>query len=171
MLEELRLLTNLETPTQKLLQIVLSGQNELDRILARPSLRQLKQRVTLRCKTFPLSHPQTAEYMARRIHVAGGQCSQLFDPESIELIHRYSGGIVRLINLLCEQALINAFCDSDTRITAKHIEYAARELELGEDRDRHSNFRELDNVFAQINAKKPGLQMHDFEPMEKGTTR
>ncbi len=168
MLEELRLLTNLETPTQKLLQIVLAGQNELDRILARPSLRQLRQRVTLRCKTLPLSHPQTAEYMARRIHVAGGQCSQIFDSESIELVHRYSGGIVRLINLLCEQALISAFCDSEARVTAKHIEYAARELELGQ--ERRSNLRELDNVFAQINAK-PALKTNDYEPMEKGSTR
>ena len=73
MLEELRLLTNLETPTHKLLQIVLSGQTELDSILSRPSLRQLRQRITLRCSTLPLSYLQTAEYIARRIHVAGGQ--------------------------------------------------------------------------------------------------
>jgi len=167
MLEELRLLTNLETPTQKLLQIVLSGQTELDRILARPSLRQLKQRITLRCRTLPLSCPQTAEYIAKRIHVAGGQHGQIFTPESIALIHHYSGGIVRLINLICEQALISAFCDGENRVTSKHIEYSARELELGQ--EQHSHPVALDKVFAQINAKP--TQTEGDGPMLKGATK
>ena len=136
MLEELRLLTNLETPTHKLLQIVLSGQNELDTILRRPSLRQLKQRITLRCATLPLSYLQTEEYIARRIQVAGGQYSEIFDHESLELVHRYSGGIVRVINLICEQALISAFCDGETRINTKHIEHSARELQLSGQQQR-----------------------------------
>jgi type II secretory pathway predicted ATPase ExeA len=168
MLEELRLLTNLETPTHKLLQIILSGQTELDRILARPSLRQLKQRVTLRCRTLPLTYPQTAEYIAKRICVAGGHWRQIFDPESIKLIHRYSGGIVRLINLLCEQALISAFCDSESKIAVKHIEHAARELELGQ--EQSTNLGELDSVFTQIN-EKTNLQAHQYDPIDKGTTR
>lgn len=169
MLEELRLLTNLETPTHKLLQIVLSGQTELDSIIARPSLRQLRQRVTLRCRTLPLSYLQTGEYIAQRIRVAGGQSSSpMFHPESLALIYRYSGGIVRLINLLCEQALISAFCDGEKNVTAQHIEHAARELELG--KDQRSRISELGKVFAQIDAK-PVLQTRDYEPMEKGTMK
>jgi general secretion pathway protein A len=129
-LEELRLLTNLETPTQKLLQIVLSGQSELERLLAQPSLRQLKQRISLRCKTLPLSYPQTAEYITRRLLVAGGHCSKIFRPEAIGLVYQYSRGVVRLVNQLCENALMNAFCDDDTQVGAKHVEAAARDLEI-----------------------------------------
>jgi type II secretory pathway predicted ATPase ExeA len=150
-LEELRLLTNLETPTQKLLQIVLSGQTELDNILARPSLRQLRQRITLRCRTLPLSSVQTAEYIAQRIRVAGAPVgSQIFQPEAIAIIHRYSSGIVRLINLLCEQALVCAFCDGANTVTAEYIEYSARELELSQDPRLHAG--EPDIGLARTNA-------------------
>jgi general secretion pathway protein A len=168
MLEELRLLTNLETPTQKLLQIVLSGQNELEGILARPSLRQLRQRITLRCRTLPLSCIQTEEYIAQRIRVAGGQPGRIFDSESIALLHRYSGGIVRLINLLCEQALISGFCDGDTRIGVKHIEIAACELDLGHEQRSHSV--ELKNVFTKINAN-PDHSTSDDAQVEKRMTK
>ncbi len=129
-LEELRLLTNLETPTQKLLQIVLSGQRELEGVLARPSLRQLKQRISLRCKTLPLSSSQTMEYIARRVQVAGGNANHIFRPESYEPIHRYSQGIVRLVNLLCENALMGAYCDDETMVGPQHVEQAAKDLEL-----------------------------------------
>ena len=138
-LEELRLLTNLETPTHKLLQIVLSGQSELEKVLARPSLRQLKQRITLRCKTLPLSYIQTTEYISQRVRIAGGQAEKIFQPESIGAIFRYSAGIVRLINLLCEQALISAFCDGETQVLAKHVEEAARELEIGPEQSQVSS--------------------------------
>lgn len=169
MLEELRLLTNLETPTHKLLQIVLSGQTELDNILARPALRQLRQRITLRCRTLPLSYVQTAEYIAQRVRIAGVQNSSLiFHPESIALIHRYSGGIVRLINVVCEKALLSAFCDGEKNVTAQHIEQAARELELRQTPPLRP--ASLDSGFAQTGAN-PGLQMHDYEPLGKGTPK
>lgn len=168
MLEELRLLTNLETPTHKLIQIVLSGQTELDAILARPSLRQLRQRITLWCRTLPLTNLQTAEYIAQRIRVAGGEYGQIFQPETAALIYRYSGGIVRLINLLCEQALISAFCEGEPQITAEHIENAARELELGQHQRTYPG--ELDNVFVQPNAT-PGIQAHGYDPTDKRTTK
>jgi general secretion pathway protein A len=167
MLEELRLLTNLETPTHKLLQIVLSGQTELDAILAQPSLRQLRQRITLRCTTQPLTYLQTAEYIARRIQVAGGQNINLFDLESLELIHRYSGGIVRLINLVCERSLINAFCDGETRITAKHIEQSARELQLS-GQQRLYRGEPHDKLSAQV---EPSPTTQRYEPLQKGTSK
>lgn len=168
MLEELRLLTNLETPTHKLLQIVLSGQTELDAILARPSLRQLRQRITLRCTTQPLTYLQTAEYIARRIQVAGGQdTNNIFDLESLELIHRYSGGIVRLINLICERSLINAFCDGETRIVARHIEQSARELQLiGQQRLYRDESDERSSAPVEL-----GPKPQRYEPLQKGTTK
>jgi general secretion pathway protein A len=164
MLEELRLLTNLETPTQKLLQIVLSGQTELDTILARPSLRQLRQRITLRCKTLPLSCLQTKEYIARRVQVAGGHSDRIFDSESIMLVHRYSGGIVRLVNLLCEQALISAYCDGEKSVAARHIMYSAHELEL--DQEITSQLDGFDQSFPEIRA----AQTQNDEPILKGRT-
>jgi type II secretory pathway predicted ATPase ExeA len=130
MLEELRLLTNLETPTQKLLQIVLAGQSELDVILARPSLRQLRQRITLRCRTLPLTIHETEEYVERRILVAGGHVNRIFLPGSVPLVHRFSGGIVRMINQICDQAMMAAFCDGEASVTGRHICNAARELGL-----------------------------------------
>lgn len=129
-LEELRLLTNLETPTQKLLQIVLSGQPELNDILARPSLRQLRQRITLRCKTEAFSAEQTAAYIAQRLQVAGAGTSEIFEPEAVASIHEISGGIARVINLLCEQSLIDAYCDGNRKIGRKTVECVAQEFDL-----------------------------------------
>src|SRR5579875_375714 len=126
-LEELRLLTNLETPTEKLLQIVLSGQPELDTLLAHPSLRQLRQRITLRCRTGPFSAEQTQEYIEQRLHIAGAERRDIFSAEAIACIHEISGGIARVINVLCEQALIHAFCENKTTIAPETIEVIARE--------------------------------------------
>src|SRR6202051_2763351 len=92
-LEEIRLLTNLETSTEKLLQIVLTGQPELEEKLKLPELRQLKQRITLRCKTAPLTKEQTPAIMAERLRIAGTTGEQIFSPETVETIHLYSLGI------------------------------------------------------------------------------
>jgi len=167
-LEELRLLTNLETPTHKLLQIVLSGQTELETLLAKPSLRQLKQRITLRCKTQPLSYFQTTEYISRRLQVAGGHSIQIFHPESISLLFHYSSGIVRLINLLCEQSLINAFCDGDGQVQAKHVEGAARELELGRHQNLHDANTKIESAPVVMQSE---FTVHSRESREKGSTK
>lgn len=111
-LEELRLLTNLETPTDKLLQIVLCGQPELHELLARPSLRQLRQRISLRCSTAPLAEDQTAEYITQRLRTSGATRTDLFSPDAVQKIHGFAAGIPRVINMLCEQLLIEAYCDS-----------------------------------------------------------
>ncbi len=128
-LEEVRLLTNLETTTQKLLQIVLSGQPELGDLLARPELRQLRQRIALRAKTLPFNTEQTAEYISERLRIAGA-AKPIFTPEAITLVHRYSTGIPRLINLVCEHSLIEAFASQQHEVTASTIEAAAKSLEL-----------------------------------------
>jgi general secretion pathway protein A len=129
LLEEIRLLTNLETSSEKLLQIVLSGQPELEEKLRHPSVRQLRQRVSLWCRTQALTEIQTHAYVAERLRIAGASW-QLFSPEALALIHRYSRGIPRIINLLCEHSLILAYVEQVQQVTATIVENVATELEL-----------------------------------------
>jgi general secretion pathway protein A len=130
LLEEVRLLTNLETPNGKLLQIVLSGQPELDEIVQRPQLRQLRQRIMLRCKTMPLTREETHEYIAERLRVAGSKGGPVFSSEAIEAIFNYAHGIPRVVNLLCEHSLINAFADELKPIPPSVVDEVAREFQL-----------------------------------------
>jgi type II secretory pathway predicted ATPase ExeA len=131
-LEEIRMLTNLETSTEKLLQIVLSGQPELEEKLKLPQLRQLKQRITLRCKTAPLTKEQTHAYIAERLRIAGTSGEQIFSPEAMDTVHMYSLGIPRVVNLLCEHALINTYVEQERVVTPKIVEDIAREFQLDE---------------------------------------
>jgi general secretion pathway protein A len=133
LLEEIRLLTNLETYTEKLLQIVLSGQPELELKLRQPELRQLRQRITLRCKTYPLTSEETAGYVNGRLRVAGCDGQEVFTPDAIEGIFHYSKGIPRIMNLLCEHALIAAYADQQKPVRREVIEEVAREFELHEE--------------------------------------
>ncbi len=131
-LEEIRLLTNLETSSEKLLQIVLSGQPELEDKLKLPQLRQLRQRIMLRCTTHPLTKDQTAEYIRERLRIAGSSNDPIFDEKAIETVHLYSLGIPRVINLICEHSLVNAFTENERPIQAKTVEEVAREFQLDE---------------------------------------
>jgi type II secretory pathway predicted ATPase ExeA len=131
-LEEIRLLTNLETSTEKLLQIVLAGQQELEEKLKQPQLRQLRQRIMLRCKTSPLTKEQTHDYMAERLRIAGASGELIFSPKAVETVHLYSLGIPRVVNLLCEHSLINAFVEQQRPITAEVVEDVAHEFQLDE---------------------------------------
>jgi len=129
-LEEIRLLTNLETSSEKLLQIVLSGQPELEEKLRHPQLRQLRQRITLRCRTSQLSPAETRGYVVERLHIAGANGEPIFSPEAIESICNYARGIPRVINVLCEHALVNAYVDQQKPVPAQLIDDVAREFEL-----------------------------------------
>jgi general secretion pathway protein A len=131
-LEEIRLLSNMETASDKLLQIVLSGQTELEVKLKRPELRQLRQRITLRCKTAHLTQEQTQAYIAERLRIAGWNGDPIFSTESVKAIHAFSSGIPRLVNLLCEHALINGYAESQRLVTAAMVQEIAREFELDE---------------------------------------
>lgn len=131
-LEEIRLLTNLETATEKLLQIVLTGQPELEEKLKLPQVRQLRQRITLRCRTMPLSLEETFGYIAERLRIAGTSGEPIFSKEAIQTIHMYSRGIPRVVNLLCEHALINAYVDHVRPVPAHLVEEVAREFQLDE---------------------------------------
>jgi general secretion pathway protein A len=107
LLEEIRLLANIETPTEKLLPLVLAGQSELGVRLEEPGLRQLKQRVSLRCEIGPFRLPETAAYIDRRVRIAGGVPSQLFTRDAVIAVHEHSGGIPRTISVICDNALMN----------------------------------------------------------------
>jgi len=131
-LEEIRLLTNLETSSEKLLQIVLSGQPELDEKLKRPQLRQLRQRIVFRCKTVPLTKEETQEYIQERLRIGGANGQPIFSREAINTIYRYSQGIPRVINLLCEHSLINCFVEEIRPVPATVVEEIAKEFQLDE---------------------------------------
>jgi general secretion pathway protein A len=126
-LEQLRLLTNLETSRHKLLQIILMGQPELRATLARPELRQLAQRVTARFHLGPLSAEETREYVRHRLEVAGCQ-DPLFPPELLPLLRRLSGGIPRMINILCDRALLGAFVQGRRQVDRSTLRQAACEV-------------------------------------------
>jgi type II secretory pathway predicted ATPase ExeA len=151
-LEEIRLLTNLETTTEKLLQIVLSGQPELEQILNRPVLRQLRQRITLRCKTMPLSLEDTSGYISERLRIAGANAEPIFARDAIEAIFRHSSGIPRVINLLCEHALITSFAEGNRPVSASIINAVAHEFELD---------RPPEAVVQPVKVEKPVIQLVD----------
>ena len=129
-LEEIRMMTNLETFTEKLLQIVLVGQTELEQRLKHPNLRQLRQRLTLRAKTHPLTAEESRSYIHQRLRIAGSNGQQIFDPEALAAIHRYSGGIPRVVNLLCEHCLVSALVDQHKTVNAAVVDAVARDFDL-----------------------------------------
>ncbi len=129
MLEEIRLLTNLETSSEKLLQIVLSGQPELEEKLRVQSLRQLRQRIALWCRTRPLNVDETQDYITQRLRIAGSE-ELVFSPEAVQLIHKYSQGIPRLVNLICENSMINAVVEQIKPIPAPIVESVVADFEL-----------------------------------------
>ena len=129
LLEEIRLLTNLETATEKLVQVVLSGQPELELKLRDPRVRQLRQRIALWSKTRPLTRDETDSYISLRLHIAGAR-HQILTPEALEAVYRFSQGIPRVINLVCEHAMINAYVEQVKVIPARIVELVASELEL-----------------------------------------
>jgi general secretion pathway protein A len=131
-LEEIRLLTNLETSTEKLLQIVLTGQPELEEKLKRPELRQLRQRITLRCHTSPLTLEETFRYIAERLRIAGANGEPIFSKEAIQTVNMYSRGIPRVVNLLCEHSMINAYVENQRPVPAHMVQEVAREFQLDE---------------------------------------
>ena len=127
-LEQLRLLTNLETAERKLLQIILIGQPELREMLARPDLEQLAQRVIARYHLGPLSREETAPYIRHRLSVAGAQAQMPFEPAALASIHRLTGGVPRRINLLADRALLGAYAHQRAKVDRRMVEQAAREV-------------------------------------------
>jgi len=127
-LEQLRLLTNLETSERKLLQIILIGQPELRAMLARPELEQLAQRVIARYHLGSLSEPETASYIHHRLAVAGSTARAPFGPRLMAQIHKLSHGVPRRINLLCDRALLGAYVENQPQVTRQILRRAAAEV-------------------------------------------
>lgn len=128
-IEALRLLTNLETESARLLQVVMFGQPELDALLNRPSLRQLKQRITFQYQLNPLDKASVAQYLRHRLSQAGYNGGDLFAPSALRLIARASGGIPRLLNILAHKSLLAAWGRGDEEIGRWHVKQAIRDTE------------------------------------------
>jgi general secretion pathway protein A len=129
-LEQIRILSNLETDKEKLLQIILVGQLNLVPLLRSPELRQLDQRITIRYQLTPLSKEEVAAYIAHRLTIAQPSRPVTFAPKAVDLVHRYSAGIPRLINMLCDRALLGAYSAQTARIEPQMIRAAAEGLDL-----------------------------------------
>lgn len=128
-LEQIRLLSNLETDQHKLIQIVLCGQPELKARLNRPDLRQLRQRITVRYYLPPLTHAETGDYIHHRLQVAGPDSSVTFSTSAVKAVHRYAAGCPRLINAVCDNALLAAYVFGQRDVSATCVKKAIRQLE------------------------------------------
>ncbi len=130
-LEQVRLLSNFETPTDKLLQILLIGQPELKAKLQLPELQQLRQRIGLRCHIPPLTPEETREYIRTRLWIAGARDLGLFTERAVARISEYSEGIPRLVNILCDHCLLFGYADQKRRVDGEAVEQAIEYLEEG----------------------------------------
>jgi type II secretory pathway predicted ATPase ExeA len=129
-LEQIRILSNLETDKEKLLQIILVGQLNLQTLLRSPELRQLDQRVSIRYELRPLDQETVAAYVAHRLTIAGGSAAVAFTTKALQKVHQLSGGIPRLINLICDRALLAGFAQQTNRITPEMVTSAAQSLDV-----------------------------------------
>jgi general secretion pathway protein A len=154
LLEEIRMLSNLETPQSKLLQIMLVGQPELAEKLSQPRLRQLRQRVELGHSIRPLHAQETASYMRERQIVAGHPRGDVFTAAAERAVYRFSRGIPRVINVLCDNTLIISFSRQSQRVSAQMVEDAARDLGLAENPAEPQFVREREN---RAHEARPGF--------------
>lgn len=130
LLEEVRLLSNLETDSAKLLQIILVGQPELRKVLAAPELIQLRQRMSIHCHISPLSRVETEQYILHRLEKAGDRDAVSFSPEAVDTIYRYSKGIPRLINIICDFLMLSAFAEETTEISGEMVREIIGDLDF-----------------------------------------
>ena len=147
-LEQIRILSNLETDKEKLLQVILVGQLNLNPLLKAPQMRQLDQRVSIRYQLRPLTRDEVAAYVSHRLTVAGGSASVSFQGKALDMVHARTQGIPRLINLVCDRALLAAYSSRTNRISADMVYQAAENLELVDERpSRFSWLRRRASVF------------------------
>jgi general secretion pathway protein A len=156
LLEEIRLLANIETATEKLLPLVLAGQPELSDRLEEPGLRQLKQRIALRCELTPLELGETAAFIASRIRTAGGEASRVFTREAVMLIHENARGIPRTISVICDNSLISGF--------ALNTQPVGRDIVLEVSRDFHLVQDVKRPIPTRASPEEPAFSMRDALP-------
>jgi general secretion pathway protein A len=133
-LEQVRMISNLETERDKLIQIILAGQPELDGVLGRHDLRQLNQRITVRCSLSPMKLDDTRDYINHRLKISGSRIPGIFSRKSVKHIYRFSGGIPRLINVACEQALVMAWTRESLTVTPEISAQVLLELKPTDER-------------------------------------
>jgi general secretion pathway protein A len=156
-LEEIRLLLNLETPREKLLQVILSGQPELEEKLKCHELRQFRQRITVRCRTAALTLQETQAYIQEHLRTAGAK-QPIFQPQAAIFVHAYSRGIPRVVNLLCEHSLINARTDGSRVVSPPCVERAAHDCQLDQ----------VDSVSRVLNSSYPAGALGDINSIFAG---
>jgi putative secretion ATPase (PEP-CTERM system associated) len=164
-LEEIRMLSGIETHKDKVLRIILAGQPELKETLESPGLKQLLQRVRLRFHVGPLDLNDTHEYIGHRLAVAGNEDSGVFGDDCFDVIYNYSGGIPRLVNTLCDTALLVAFADEKKSLTADDIMAAVDELDWKEHETDTGRFNTLDQVVARHG---PAAHVTQIEILSEG---
>jgi general secretion pathway protein A len=156
-LEELRMLLNLQTNEGSLLQIVLCGQPEFEETLKRPELRQLRQRIALRCRTAPLTLEETRDYIDTRLRIAGGSGTAVFHPEAVQALLLYSRGLPRVLNALCERSLMRAAREKIRPVPGRVIGEAAHELQYDEFRPYAPHSTSDDAIFAGVFEQPTGF--------------
>jgi len=180
-LEELRMLLNLQTGQGSLLQIVLCGQPEFEETLKHPELRQLRQRIALRCRTAPLTLVETQDYIDARLRIVGGSAAAVFHPEAVEALLLYSRGLPRVLNALCEQSLMRAARGKIRPVPGRIVAEAARELQYDEIRPFMPHSATDDAVFSGLFAHRPdfaeapelsaaGVPFGQEAPLDAGTS-
>jgi type II secretory pathway predicted ATPase ExeA len=176
-LEQIRILSNLETDKEKLLQIILVGQLNLQTVLRLPRMRQLDQRVSIRYELKPLDREAAAAYVAHRLTIAGGSRSVAFTPRALDEVHRLSAGIPRLINLICDRALLAGFSVHSRRISPDMVVHAAQSLDMQPPlaprltwRDRPASLMAAAAVVMLAAAGAVGSTAYLYERFAIGTT-
>jgi general secretion pathway protein A len=163
LLEEVRMLSNLETDTSKLLQIILVGQPELIRTLALPELRQLRQRINIRCHLFPLTREEAEEYILHRLEIAGNREAVRFEEGVAHAIYDYSRGIPRLINIICDFLMLSAFAEETRVLSMELVKEVIGELEIEnrywEDEAREDNLLKLEPTSLPPGAEQSTLMI------------
>ena len=172
LLEEIRMLSNLETNMSKLLQIVLVGQPELRNTLALPELRQLRQRISISCHLLPLSREETESYIYHRLEKAGSRKTIHFHEGTIDAVHEFSRGVPRLVNIMCDFLLLTAFSGGTKEITADMAQEVAGELER-ENRFWHDSVEseyartgDSDGISARLKKVEEHMLSHAVSPAE-----
>jgi general secretion pathway protein A len=169
LLEEIRLLSNIETATSKLLNVVLAGQPELSERLNDKSLRQLKQRISLRCELTPMELNETASYMAGRIRIAGGRPELVFTREAVGAVFQASGGLPRTVNVISDNALIGGFAAQVKPINARFVEEVCRDFDVGGSEPAGPALGEQDEQSETPNGHQPHrLKPQQLAPLAAG---
>lgn len=158
LLEEIRMLSNLETDSSKLLQIILVGQPELRDTMSAPALRQLRQRISINCHLLPLSRKEMEQYILHRLHVAGNRDAVSFSPAAFDLIHSSSQGVPRLVNIICDFLLISAFAEETKQIEEAIVLDVVADLDF----DRHYWGNNPESDPHRNTEKKEGASLESF---------